>query len=477
MSTQPNIILILTDDHGAWALGCYGNTELQTPAMDRLAAQGVRFTNALTPSPVCSPARACLLTGRTPSQVGIHDWLQEAHEEIANHNWLADEITLPQILGKAGYYCALSGKWHLGGSHQTPPGFDDTFGLPGSQGAHNTPYTYVLNNEPLELQGNKSQHITDHAIDFLKQAPQDKPFFLNVGYIATHSPYEAKTHDPKMTELYDEATFADIPPYHPHPWHQNEGLQGGHNASPQDVRSRYQGYYAAVTEIDQNLQRIIDHLEQTNQLDNTIIIYTSDHGCALGHQGFWGKGNSTRPLNMHEVSLKVPLLIRHPKSIATGHVEDRAVDHYDTFKAICQWAGADLSTNEYADRAYPGTSYAPMIQPTPDPSFEWDQTKYGEYGDLRMIRTPQYKYVKRYPTGPYDLFNLKEDANETLNHAGWAHEADMQQQLDTQLTQWYRQHETAQHTGLKVKQARQHNHGCEAWRDGRREARGLQVYD
>ncbi len=477
MSTQPNILLFLTDDHGAWASGCYGNTELQTPAMDRLAAEGTRFTNALTPSPVCSPARACLLTGRTPSQVGIHDWLQESHEEIANHNWLADEITLPQILGKAGYYCALSGKWHLGGSHQTPPGFDDTFGLPGAQGSHNTPNTYVLNNQPLQADGNKSQHITDHAIDFLEQAPKDKPFFLNVGYIATHSPYEAKAHDPQLTHLYEEATFSDIPPYHPHPWHQNEGLSGGRHADPKDLRSRYQGYYAAVTEIDRNIQRITDYLEQTGQLDNTIIIYTSDHGCALGHQGFWGKGNSTRPLNMYEVSLKVPLIIRYPKSIAPGHVEDRAVDHYDTFQSICQWAGVDLSTPEYADRAYPGNHYLPLIQNNPDNTFQWDQTKYGEYGDLRMIRTPQYKYVKRYPQGPYDLFNLQEDPNEMLNRAGWDHEANAQQQLDAQLTQWYSQYESDQHTGLKVKQARQHNYGCEAWRDGRREKRGLQVYD
>ena len=91
-STRPNIVLFLTDDHGAWANGCYGNHEVQTPNLERLAAKGARFANAFTPTPVCSPARACLLTGRTASQVGIHDWLQEAELDVGDRDWLADEV-------------------------------------------------------------------------------------------------------------------------------------------------------------------------------------------------------------------------------------------------------------------------------------------------------------------------------------------------------------------------------------------------
>ncbi|MDE0312235.1 MAG: sulfatase-like hydrolase/transferase, partial [Caldilineaceae bacterium] len=124
---RPNILLFLTDDHGQWANGCYGNSELQTPNLDRLATEGARFADAFTPCPVCSPARACLMTGRTPSQVGIHDWLQEAEPVIGDHDWLAGEETLPQLLSRAGYHCGLSGKWHMGRSHRTPPGFDWAF--------------------------------------------------------------------------------------------------------------------------------------------------------------------------------------------------------------------------------------------------------------------------------------------------------------------------------------------------------------
>jgi arylsulfatase A-like enzyme len=239
---RPNILLFLTDDHGAWALGSYGNREVQSPTLDRLAREGTRFINAFTPSPVCSPARACLLTGRTPSQVGIHDWIQEEFAEFGDYDWLQHEITLPQLLQAAGYRCGLSGKWHLGRSHQTPRGFDWCFGMPGSQGRHLGRYTYHLNGEPLTLEGNKTRIITDHALQFLDEAPDERPFFLNIGYIATHSPYAE--HEPELVAQYENAGFADIPPYVPHPWVKNEDFTDGDDWTPEDCRRRYAGYYA-----------------------------------------------------------------------------------------------------------------------------------------------------------------------------------------------------------------------------------------
>ncbi len=168
---QPNILLFVTDDHGAWATGFAGNREIHTPMLDQLAHEGQWFANAFTPCPVCSPARACLLTGQTPSQIGIHDWLEEAEPDIANYDWLAGRPTLFDLLKAQGYATALSGKWHLGRSHLPPTGADYHFGLPGWQGAHNQDYTYVRNGEMIPLAGNKSAHITDHALDFLSQAP------------------------------------------------------------------------------------------------------------------------------------------------------------------------------------------------------------------------------------------------------------------------------------------------------------------
>ena len=456
---KPNILLFLTDDHGAWALGCNGNREVRSPVLDGLAAEGTRFANAFTPCPVCSPARACLMTGRTPSQVGIHDWIQEEYPQFADPDWLEDEITLPEFLCDAGYYCGLSGKWHLGRSHLTPRGFDWCFGLPGWQGTHIQEYTYHLNGEPVTLSGNKTRFITDYALDFLDQTPRDQPFFLNVGYIATHSPYA--NQEPELVALYDEATFPDIPEYVPHPWHKNEGLAGGAHER-QALRSRYQSYYAAVTDIDRSVGRILDRLRAQGRLDDTLVIYTSDHGCALGHHGFWGKGNSTRPLNMYEVSLRIPLIMRWPGVVEAGHTIGRCVDHYDTFQAIGEWVAVALS-----DRAYPGRSLAPLARGEPS---DWDDTRFGEYGDLRMIRTPRFKLVKRYPGGPDDLFDMQADSGENHNLAGHPEFAAIEAGLAKQLEAWYARHSDPQKSGLRVKELRQHNLRSEAWRDGLREA-------
>ena len=467
---QPNILLFLTDDHGAWAAGCYGNTEVQSPTLDRLAGEGARFANAFTPTPVCSPARACLLTGRTPSQVGIHDWIQEAEPEFGDPDWLAGEITLAELLREVGYHTGLSGKWHLGRSHATPRGYDWYFGLPRWQGAHIEAYTYVLNDVPRTLAGNKTRIITDSALQFLEDAPAGRPFFLQVGYIATHSPYG--NQEPELVARYEAAHFADIPPYHPHPWKKNEGFVGGDTWTEEDCRSRYAAYYAAVTDMDRNVERIIRRLDEQGRLANTLVIYTSDHGLTLGHHGFWGKGNSTRPLNMYETCLRVPLIIRLPDQIPAGRVVTRCVDHYDTFHAICEWAGVTPDNRGHAGN-YPGRSLRPLAGG--EPISDWDDTRYGEYGDLRMIRTPRHKLVKRYPNGPHDLFDLQADPGETTNLADDPAYSALIAELTSRLETFYAAHEDPANSGLRVKALPRHNAGSEAWRDGLREARGLQV--
>jgi arylsulfatase A-like enzyme len=469
--TSPNILLFLTDDHGAWATGCYGNAEVQSPTLNQLAREGVRFAHAFTPSPVCSPARACLLTGRTPSQVGIHDWIQDSEPEFGDHDWLRDEVTLPELLHGAGYYCGLSGKWHLGRAQETPRGFDWYFGLPGWQGDHIETYTYVLNGQTVTLTGNKTGFITDHALRFLDTTPADRPFFLQVGYIATHSPYA--NQEPDLVARYRGAAFRDIPPYTPHPWRQNEGFPQRATWTDEELRSRYANYYAAVTDMDRHAARLLDRLRAQGRLDSTLVIYTSDHGLALGHNGFWGKGNSTRPLNMYEISIQVPLILRLPGEIPADHVVARCVDHYDSFQAICDWAGVDPA-RAAPSAQYPGRSYRPLAQHTPPP--DWSDTICGEYGDLRMIRTPHYKLVRRYPHGPDDLFDLRADPGERTNLADDPAHAATVRALTADLDAFYARYSDPVHSGLRVKALRQHNRHVEAWRDGIREARGLQRY-
>jgi len=221
-TSRPNIVLFLTDDHARWAHGCYGNVEVQTPNLDSLAREGVLFENAFTPTPVCSPARACLLTGRTASQVGIHDWLQEEIPGVCGKDWLDGEVTLPEMLSCAGYVCGLSGKWHLGQSYQTPRGFSWRSCQIGGDGHHEGHYSIQVDGRTVPLIGNKTKIFTDQALEFLDNVPLEQPFFLNIGYIATHSPYEAQAHDPETVALYRDATFCDIPEYKPHPWARND---------------------------------------------------------------------------------------------------------------------------------------------------------------------------------------------------------------------------------------------------------------
>ena len=246
-------------------------------------------------------------------------------------------------------------------------------------------------------------------------------------------------------------------------------MAGGFQPTEQQIRSRYIGYYTAVAEIDREVGRLLRRLEEDGRLDNTIVIYTSDHGCSVGQNGFWGKGNSTRPLNMYEISTRVPLMIRAPGLVQAGQVSERCVDHYDTFRAISDWAGITLDES----RNYAGASYAHLLDGSGRGA--WDDTRYGEYGDLRMVRTRHHKFVKRYPDGPHDLFELDTDPAEQLNRAGWDEFAPVQDGLEQQLEEWYSRHQDSTSTGVRVKFQRTHNRS-EAWRDGFRERRGLQVY-
>jgi arylsulfatase A-like enzyme len=462
----PNIVLFLTDDHGAWALRCAGNGEVRTPNLDRLASRGVRFTDAITPCPVCSPARACVMTGRTPSQHGVHDYLAQEHPDVRDRDWLGDEATLAELLRDAGYWTALSGKWHVGYPWTPPPGFDRAMSA-ASQYPHNGDLEFHLDGERITRTGNRSTAVTDQAVAFLEQRDPNKPFFLNVGLTATHSPYEDEKHDPALVESYRDATFADIPRDPPHPWHKNEGLAGGDLDDEDAITRRFRGYYAAVTEIDREVGRLLDYLDEHGLSDDTLVIYTGDHGCALGHQGFWGKGNSTRPLNMYEISLRIPLIARWPNRAGwhEGHLRDTPVDQYDLFQTLLDAAGVAPPIG----RDYPGFSFL-------DPAWQRSTPRFGEYGDLRMIRTDRHKLVWRFPDGPHELFDLVDDPRETRNLAGDPNHAPLQARLTAQLNAWYRMHQTPANTGLRVKEMNVFNARAEAWRDGLREDRGLQVY-
>ena len=209
MRDQPNILVFLTDDHGQWASGCYGNSEIHSPTMDYLAKTGVRMTRAFTPSPVCSPARASFFTGRLPSQHGIHDWMHEPTDVGRQHPGLDDQINIGQLLQDVGYQTALIGKWHCGKSWEPKPGFDRWFSYGDFQFPHKGEITFSDQGEIVNHNGYQTPVFTDKAVDFLRGRDRDKPFFLFVGYVDTHTPYSH--HPDRLVESYRDCTFRDIP--------------------------------------------------------------------------------------------------------------------------------------------------------------------------------------------------------------------------------------------------------------------------
>ena len=362
-----------------------------------------------------------------------------------------------------GYHTVLSGKWHLGGSDRPPRGADRCLGFVGGQYPHYGEHTLHLDGRPLTLHGNKSQIIAEHAARFIGEAPSDRPWFTLVGLTATHSPYEASAHDPASVAAVEGADLSGLPVDAPHRRRKNEGV-GGPDAVPDGdaVRERWRGYLAAVGEVDRAVGRVLDAVEQRGELGETLVIYTSDHGCSLGQQGFWGKGNSTRPLNMAEVSVRVPLLVRPPGADRSpGRAVGEIVDHYDTFRTVCDYAGVEPPD------AAAGRSYRPLIR---GEASGWDDVTFGEYGDLRMIRTRRWKLVRRYGqgNGPDQLFDLEHDPKEAANLADRPEHAAVRADLERRLDAWYARHEGFETSGLRVKDLPRHNRS-EAWRDGRRE--------
>ena len=407
-TSRPHIVLFLTDDHAQWASTCYGNGELCTPNLNYLAQSGARMRNAFTPSPVCSPARACLLTGLLPSQHGIHDWLDE-RGRAADHPGLAGQATLGGLLRAGGYRTGLVGKWHCGRSWEPHPGFDRWFSYWKSQYPHRGDIEFSDQGRRHVAAGYQADIVTEQAVSFVR-APSDRPFLLVVGYVCTHTPH---AHQPgRWAARYRECTFGDIPDEAPEPAHGFARFGWPH--APGVRRDELVQYYAAVSHIDDQLGRVIDALDGAGALENTLIAYVSDHGHMNGHHGLHTKGNATIPQNFLDESIRVPCLLSWPGAIPGGQTREETVDHLDLFQTILE-AGAVAAPAE-APRA--GCSYLPLLRGGEAP---WREAQFCEYGNARMIRTSSHKWIERGqgPNGrfPNELYDLSQDGRETVNLA------------------------------------------------------------
>lgn len=455
MKTIDNILIVLAEDHGQWAVGCYGNDEIQTPTLNYLARTGVKMDNAFTPIPVCSPARASLLTGKLPSQHGVHDYLSSTDPDVHTRPWLDVHKTLPQMLAEAGFETAFCGKWHLGHDERPQAGFDFWYSLTGDYPVeHGGTHRYSDHGRIHSRSGYKTQIITDEAVAFLRQREKERPFFLMASYTAPHSPWNR--HPERLVAQYRQCTFADIPDDVTYPF----GRQALESTFDTRLRPReaLAQYYAAVSQIDEATGRLLDELEALGLRESTLVVYLSDHGLNCGHHGIWGKGNGTLPANMVEESIRIPLILNQPGRLFAGQRRREFVDHLDLFQTLAEYAGVVLPEEK---EVYAGHSYLPLLENTS--ALEWRTEQFGEYGNLRMVRTDAFKLVLRYPNGPCELFDLRADPRETVNLFHSSQHTPIVETLTARIDAYFARYEDPEKSGLKARELPLHN-PTEPWR-------------
>ena len=298
----PNVILVLTDDQGWWDLGIHGNPYLETPAMDHLAQEGVRFTHFYV-SPVCAPTRAALLTGRHYQRTGAVDTY------LGRDTMRAEEVTLAEVFKEHGYQTALVGKWHLGRYfryHPNNQGFDDFFGF--WQFALMNRYfdsdELFHNREPVITTGYITDVLTDRAIQSIKTNAH-RPFFLYLAYNAPHGPY-------RVPDQYIEKYL-------------EKGLP-----------LRESRIYGMITSIDDNLKRLLDTVEEQGIDQNTIVIFMGDNG---GMSRYFKAGLRGEKAYIYEGGLRVPFIARWPGRFPAGAVVDAQAQHIDIFPTLCELVG------------------------------------------------------------------------------------------------------------------------------------------
>ena len=421
---RPNIILILSDDHGEWALGASGNAEIQTPYLDKLCREGVRFENFFCTSPVCSPARASILTGRIPSAHGVHDWIKGGNGKENPIQYLEGIPCYTDHLNENGYHCMLSGKWHLGSSFVPQHGFSEWYThLKGSGDYY---YAPMIRNGELE---NRPEYVTDliteDAINKIRAHAHDaNPFYLSIHYTAPHSPWVGQ-HPKKYTDLYQNCCFHSCPQGEIHP-------QAVYRYDKETARECLIGYFAAVTAMDAGIGSILEELETQGIRENTFILFLGDNGFNCGHHGIWGKGNGTLDLNVYDTSIKVPCVASWPEKIKKHCTIETLLSQYDIFPTIMEAAGIPFSR----DRWMPGESFLSEMAGTGKRE-DREVVVFDEYGPVRMIRDKRYKYVHRYRSGLHEFYDLIEDPEEKNNMISEAFYQDRIDRMREKLFQWF----------------------------------------
>ncbi len=444
--SKPNILLIMTDDHGRWALGEYDN-RIQTPNIDYLAKQGVRFDQAISPVPVCSAARASLMTGRIPSQHGVHDFLSDT--DGLTQDWLADEHLLSEALQELGYRVGLFGKWHASTEGWKPAsGFDRWLSYDSrpagwiNQYQHRGTVHFSRDGIHETHTGVQARFLTEEAVRFIDEN-EDQPFAVFLNFIEPHFPFEGLPE--RLVERYRPIARDIVAAGGSSTLHRSNfttEIVGEHD-------EQVAQYLAAITLVDEQVGHMTDSLEGRQMLENTLIVFTADHGHLTGQYGIYGKGNGSFPQNLYQESIDIPFIINGPDSIVRGgQIRNEFVNLCDLFPTVIEAAGGSVDELKYNG---PGTSLLPYL--SGNRSVDFRQYQFAEYGNARMIHDGRWKLVRFYSEEPqnaptdhwFDLIHPLGETRPTLPPS-----ADYQLKFSVALEAYFRKFETEAHSGRYI---------------------------
>jgi arylsulfatase A-like enzyme len=395
-TTQPNILLIFTDDQGYHDVSYYGTKDIRTPNTDQIAASGMRFDNFYANCPVCSPTRAALLTGRYQDYVGVPGVIRTNPDN--NWGYLDSKATLlPQELKMAGYSTALIGKWHLGlGSPNTPVerGFDYFHGWLGDMmddywkhRRHDINYMR-LNGQVIDPGGHATDLFTDWSVDYIKsQADDNQPFFLYLAYNAPHFPVQPPT------AWLDKVKKRE------------KGID--------DTRAKL---VAFIEHMDDGIGKVIQALKDSGQYENTVIIFSSDNGGHLPSKANNGPLRDGKQ-SMYEGGLKVPTAISWPGRIKPGSVSDKMQISMDLYPTLLEIAGSNPK-NIVEGQSFFSELVKSNQSVEPNRSFYFTRREGGsKYGGqaIYALRKGDWKLLQNTPYEEYELYNLAKDPLEQNN--------------------------------------------------------------
>ncbi len=428
-SQRPNILVILADDLADWHLGCYGNKEIRTPHLDRLAAEGVRMANSFVCTPVCSPSRATFFTGRVPRQHGIFDFLtgreipdppqgQAVVPESFRH-----EVMISDLLSAAGYHCGYIGKWHVGGDATPQHGYK--FWRVGLSLGRFTDPDVSVDGQKVTEKGYSTEIFTRYATEFIAQRKQ--PWFLVVAYQNPHLPYTGQPQ--RYYDMYKDATFDSfgIEPKAPNVLREGNLMD--------DPIGNLRKAAASTTALDDQIPPLLEALEKSGQRHNTLVMFTGDNGFLYGRHGAWSKGHATHPINMYEEVIRVPMIFSFPGRLRGGRVLSQFVSFYDVLPTLCEAAGVPVPQ----DRNLCGKSYWQILL---GKQTRWDNVAFFNFRYTDAIRDERYKLVWRNDgKGPNELFDLQTDPREKQNRINDPALARVKEKLQTRLEAWRRRYQ------------------------------------